>query len=217
MTDTEYLKNSYKRHLKAVAVLNLIIFWSVVVSAADFSEVGTLLASISLEHAIIALIAPIATFVLDGLFSADAKERLIFWRYRHPLPGSRAFTEHLPRETRADPVRLAEQWGTLPTEPDQQNRLWYRIYRSVDHEIRVHEAHRAWLFSRDLAAYAILFLSIFGCATVISDASWTVTAWYLSALAIQWLTITLAARTYGVRFVRTVLAVASHNKTLADN
>ena len=217
MKNTEYLKTSYKWQLKTVAVLNLIIFWGIVVSAADFSEVGALLASISLEHGIIGLIAPIATFVLDGQFSADAKARLIFWRYRHPLPGSRAFTEHLPREARADPVRLAEQWGSLPTEPDQQNRLWYRIYKCVDHEIRVHEAHRAWLFSRDLAAYAILFLFIFGCSTVISDAQWTVTAWYLSALAVQWLTTTLAARTYGVRFVCTVLAVASHNRIITEN
>ena len=215
MTSTEYLKNSYKSQLRIVAVFNVAIFWSAIISGADFSALATLLGSISIEHGVIGLFAPIGTFLLDGLLSADAKARLVYWRYRHPLPGSRAFSEHLRKEARADPGRLVEQWGPLPTDPDQQNRLWYRIYKSTDHEIRVHEAHRAWLFSRDLAAYTVLFLCIFGFASVISDAQWTVTAWYLSALALQWLTTTLAARTYGIRFVRTVLAIASQMDVLA--
>ena len=98
---------------------------------------------------------------LAGLLSADAKSRLVYWRYGHPLPCSHAFSEHLRKETRADPGRLVEQWGPLPTAPDQQKRLWYRIYKSTDHEIRVHEAYRAWLFSRDLAAYTRQLQKIF--------------------------------------------------------
>ena len=215
MISTEYLKNSYKLHLRTFAVFNVAVFWSVVISGADFSALATLLSSISIEHGVIGLFAPIGTFLLDGQLSAGAKAHLVFWRYKHPLPGSRAFSEHLQKESRADPALLAEQWGPFPTEPTHQNRLWYRIYQSIDQEIRVREAHRAWLFSRDMAAYAVLFLFIFGIATFISNVKGTVTAWYLSALALQWLTTTLAARNYAVRFVRTVLAIASHMKTLA--
>ena len=207
--NTEYLKNSYKWRLRTVAVLNVAVFWGVVVSRADFSAIGALLSSISIEDGIVGLIAPIATFVLDGLLSADAKARVVYWRCRHPLPGSRAFSEHLGKEARADPARLAQQWGAFPADPVEQNRLWYRIYKSVEQEIRVYEAHRAWLFSRDLAAYAVLFLAIFGIVTLISDAPWTIAGWYLVGLAVQCLAVMIAARTYGVRFVRTVLAIAS--------
>ena len=95
MTSTEYLKNSYKSQLRIVAVFNVAIFWSAIISGADFSALATLLGSISIEHGVIGLFAPIGTFLLDGLLSADAKARLVYWRYRHPLPGSRAFSEHL--------------------------------------------------------------------------------------------------------------------------
>ena len=46
-------------------------------------------------------------------------------------------------------------------------------------------------------------------STLISDPRWTVAAWYLVALVFQYLAVMTAARTYGVRFVRTVLAIAS--------
>lgn len=206
---TEYLKDSYKWPLRAMAALNVAIFWAVVFTRADFSEIGTLLSSLSIKDGTVGLIASIGAFVLDGLLSADTKARIIYWKYTHPLPGSRAFSEHLEEEPRADPDRLAQQWGAFPDDPVEQNRLWYRIYKNVEKEIRVHEAHRAWLFSRDIAAYAVLFLTFFGIATLISDIPWTSAWWYLVGLAGQYLLAIAAARTYGVRFVRTVLTIAS--------
>ena len=209
MKKTEFLKDSYKWQLRTVTVVNVAVFWSVVIYDAEFSEISALLSSVSINDGIVGLIAPIATFIIDGLLSADAKARVTYWRYSHPLPGSRAFSDHLDKEVRADPDRLVRQWGALPDDPAAQNRLWFRIYKSVDAEIRVREAHRAWLYSRDLNAYAVLFLTIFGTSTLISDARWAVAAWYLVALALQYLAVMTAARTYGVRFVRTVLAIAS--------
>lgn len=209
MMNPEYLKDSYKWQLRTVAVLNVAVFWGVVVSRADFSAIGTLLSSISIKDGLVGLIAPIGTFVLDGLLSADVKASVVYWRSRHPLPGSRAFSEHLGKEVRADPTRLAQQWGAFPADPAEQNRLWYRIYKSVEQEIRVYEAHRAWLLSRDLTAYAVLFLAILGITTLISNAPWTIAGWYLVGLAVQYLAVMITARTYGVRFVRTVLAIAS--------
>lgn len=209
MKKTEFLKDSYKWHLRTVTVVNVAVFWSVVVAGADFSEIRALLSAVSINDGIVGLVAPIATFIINGLLSADAKARVIYWRYSHPLPGSRAFSEHLDKEVRADPARLVQQWGALPDDPAAQNRLWYRIYKSVEEDITVREAHRAWLYSRDLNAYAVLFLTIFGTSTLISGARWAVAAWYLVALALQYIAVMTAARTYGVRFVRTVLAIAS--------
>ena len=209
MTKTEYLKDSYKSRLYVVAAINVALFWVVVIFRADFSMIWTLLSSISLKDGIVGVITPIGAFVLDGLLSADTKARVVYWRFKHPLPGSRAFSVHLKKETRADPERLVRQWGVFPDDPAEQNRLWYRIYRSVEKELRVHEAHRAWLFSRDLTAYTVLFVVIFGIATLVSDALWPIGWWYLAGLTTQYVTAMTAARNYGVRFVRTVLAVAS--------
>lgn len=188
---------------------NVAVFWGVVISRADFSAMGELLSSLSIEDGIIGIVAPVATFILNGLVSADYKARIVYWRYRHPLPGSRAFSVHLERETRADPDRLARRWGPLPSRPAEENRLWYRIYKSVDKDLGIHEAHRAWLFSRDLTACVLLFFGLFGVSTLISDVPSETTGWYLVVLVAQYLVVMIAARNYGVRFVRTVLAVAS--------
>lgn len=209
MTKTEYLKDSYKSRLYVVAAVNVVLFWALIIFRSDFSMTWTLLSSVSIKERIIGLITPIGVFVLDGLLSADTKARVVYWRYKHPLPGSRAFSEHLKEETRADPDRLVQQWGVFPDAPAGQNRLWYRIYRSVEKEIRVHEAHRAWLFARDLTAYTFLFLIIFGIATLVSGTLWPVGWGYIATLAIQYVSAMTAARNYGARFVCTVLAIAS--------
>ena len=211
MAELEYLKHSYKSRLYTVLTINVALFWVTVVSHADFSTFLSLVSSLSLQDGVTGLAAPILAFVLDGLLSADAKARIVYGRYLHPLPGSRAFSVHLNQEPRADPQRLRQQWGVFPNTPTEQNRLWYRIYMSVDGQIRVQEAHRAWLFARDLTAYVALFLVLLGIAAFFTDAPWSIASWYLLGLAIQFLAAMTAARTYGVRFVRTVLAVASQD------
>ena len=213
----EYLKTSYKWQLRTAAVFNIAVFWSLVVSQADISTVPALLSTISLKDGLIATISPIACFVLDGLMSADLKARTIYWRWRNPLPGSQAFSRHLHREPRANPERLAAKWGPFPEDPNQQNRLWYTIYKSVEDEIRVHEAHRSSLYSRDLAAYAVLFLTILGSSTIIIGTPWPTASLYLAFLTLQYLGCISAARTYGVRFVRTVLAIASTSDSPPDD
>ena len=211
MAKSKYLKKSYQKRLRIVAVINTVVFLGVVVSHADFSSIWTSISSISIRTGIAGLIAPIGAFLLDGLLSADAKARVIFWRFSHPLPGSRAFSIHLKKESRGDPDQLVSRWGVFPDDPAEQNRLWYRIFKDVENEVRVYEAHRAWLFARDLTAFSVLFLVIFGTATVISDVPWTTAWYYLSFLAVQYLATMITARNLGIRFVRTVLAVASHN------
>lgn len=213
MSSNEYLKDSYKSQLNTMAVVNVFLFWCVAVVHADFSSILTKLGSISIKTGLTGLIAPIGAFILDGFLSADTKARVVFWRYSNPLPGNRAFSVHLEEESRADPVQLANQWGGFPDEPTEQNRLWYRIYRSVEEETRVHEAHRAWLMARDLTAYAFLIMFVFGIAALISDVPWTTVWIYLVFVLAQYLTAMVAARNRGIRFVRTVLAVASSSNS----
>ena len=213
----KYIKSSYKWQLRVVVVLNISIFWGVFTSGLDFSAIANTIESLSLEHGAIGILATIGTFILDGQFSADAKARLVFWRYRNPLPACRAFSYHLSRELRADQDRLLSKWGPFPTDPLDQNKLWYRIYKCFEQEVRVNESHRAWLFSRDLTAFAVLFLIILGFAAVISDAKTSVALSYTFALMVQWLTVTIAAKNYGVRFVRTVLTIASQSEFPAGN
>ena len=205
----DYLKDSYKRQLWAVLGFNVVVFWGVIISHADIATLVSVLEEISIKDGFIGLIVPTMAFVLDALFSPDVKARIVYWRWSHPLPGSCAFTIHLNEEHRANPSRLEQNWGPFPRDPVSQNRIWYQIYKSVEQEIRVREAHRSWLFSRDLTAYALFFLILFGTAAPFSEASWTTCGWYLGALALQYALTMIAARSQGVRFVRQVLVIAS--------
>ena len=205
----EYLKNAYKPQLWGVLVFNVVVFWAVIISHADLSTLVASLDGISITDGLMGAIAPTLAFVLDALWSSAAKARIVYWRWRHPLPGSRAFTVHLCAEHRANPDHIRKKWGVLPEGPIAQNRLWYQIYKSFSADISVREAHRAWLFSRDLTALALLFLCFFGVAALFSDASWTASGLYLAALAAQYAMVTIAARTQGIRFVQQVLVVAS--------
>ena len=213
----EYLKDSYKMPLRVFAIINVVVFWGVVSLGADISAVTSLIASISPKEGIIALIAPMGTFVLDGLISADTKARLVYWRYHNPLPGSFAFSRYLKTDSRIELNYLSQRWGEFPTNPIEQNRLWYRIYKNIENEIRVREAHRASLYSRDLTSQSALFLVCFGIAAFISDTPWNAITWYLLVLAVQYLALMVAARTYGIRFVQTVLVIASHSIDSTSN
>lgn len=185
------------------------LFWTLAVSDEDVSTLPTFFSGISVKDGLVASVAPIICFLIDGLLSPDAKARLVYWRWHHPLPGSRAFSKHLKADSRADPGKLARDWGQFPDQPDQENILWYKIYRSVERDVRVHESHRAWLYAQHLTAYAALFLSVMGMASVVLGTALATIFWYLPALAVQYLATMVAARKLGVRFVRTALAVAS--------
>ena len=104
----------------------------------------------------------------------------------------------------------------MPQAPRDQNALWYRMYKHVESEFRVHEANRAWLLSRDLTSYAVVFLPCLGLPTLVMDTPEMAASWYLTFLFLQCLLIMVAARNYGIRFVCTVLAIASNTSTAAS-
>ena len=209
----EYLNKSNQTALKSFAVINVVVFWGIFVSGVDLSTIPHLWRSISVKDGLFAAVAPLATFVLDGLLTANAKARLVYWRWQNPLPGSTAFSRHLLNEPRADREQIVRRWGPLPQAPRDQNAFWYRIYEYLKSEFRVHEANRAWLLSRGLTGYAVVFLPCLGIPTLFMDTPETVASWYLAFLFLQYVLIAVAARTYGIRLVCTVLAIASNTST----
>lgn len=215
---TEYLKDRYVKKIRyGFLPFNLIVFWGLVMSRLDLSGFQSLWSSISLKESMIAMVASIGTFILDGVLSAINKTRIVYWRYHNPLPGSRAFSHHLIKEPRAKRDLLIEKWEELPTDSFEQNSLWYRMFKEYESDISVVESHHAWLFSRDLTAFACLFLVLFSGVILISETPWSISASYIACLGLQYLVCMLAARNYGIRFVQTVLAAASSKQRNAPD
>jgi hypothetical protein len=149
------------------------------------------------------------TSVANELLGTDTKARIVFWRWKDPLPGNRAFSHYAKIDPRIDLRRLKEKFGPLPTKPKDQNALWYRLYKSVEHQGAVLQVHRNYLFTRDYAATALLLSATLGIASFWTIASVRISLAYLGLLMLQYLLARLAARNHGVRFVTTVLAIAA--------
>jgi hypothetical protein len=132
---------------------------------------------------------------------------VVFLRWRHALPGHRAFSEHAVRDPRIDVAALERiHGGPLPTDPVEQNRTWYRMYKSIENDPAVRQGHRDYLMMRDYAGLCAVFVVLYGAAGSFAIPSLRVGMIYLAVLAAQLVLVRQAAANYGSRFVTTVLA-----------
>ncbi|MDF0694788.1 hypothetical protein [Aquirufa ecclesiirivi] len=156
-----------------------------------------------------ASIAPLLLFLLNGLLSSHQKAIiLVFWKLKNPLPGSIAFSKLSKEDPRIDRKRLKEIHGSLPKNPTEQNRLWYKIYQKNTLDIVISESHRAFLLARDSASLSFLFIIFIGIPALLI-ANWPINIYYFSFLIIQYKVVVIGAQNRGRRFVTNVLAVES--------
>lgn len=152
-------------------------------------------------------VALIATTLANGFLSAETKARLVFLRPRHALSGHRAFSMFAVTDPRIDVEALRKLLGKeWPTTPEDENRVWYRFFKETENDPVILWAHREFLFTRDYAGFAALFLVIFGAASAFTVRPASALAVYLACLALQLLIARHVAATYGNRLVCTVLA-----------
>ena len=201
--------------IRAVLILHVLAFAYVafepfvlaqLTRADTLAEIKAAVAPGSLSLAIIVL----AKLVLLGLLPARLRDRLIHWRWRHPLPGSRAFTKFGPVDVRVDMARLERRYGPLPTERGAQDRLFYKIYRAHADELGVLDAHKSYLASRDIGFInLILFVLLPAFAWWATGNPGRVAA-YAASLFASYVVMALAAQIYAGRLVENVLATASN-------
>lgn len=96
--------------------------------------------------------ATILGVAMNELMRGEFKARFLFMRWTNPLPGTRAFTEFAPGDPRIDLMVLTKRFGKpdLPTAPEDQNKLWYRIMKANESRPSVAYAHQYYLLMRDL-------------------------------------------------------------------
>ncbi len=158
------------------------------------------------------LIAPLVLFIINGLLSSNQKAILVFWRFKYPLPGARAFSIHAPKDPRVNMANLQTLHGTLPVTERDQNERWYGIYKAHTKDVVVAKSHKDFLLGRDITAVAFLFILVVGVPFLFFGTSplcWI----YLGALVLQYLLMAVVAQNHGKRFVTNVLAIASVKTT----
>lgn len=152
-------------------------------------------------------IAPLIVLLLTSLLPSTVKARLVFWRWRDALPAHRAFSVHAPGDPRIDLERLRAAVGELPVAPRDQNATWYRLFKRLEREPIVAEAHRHFLLFRDLAALSVLLAVIAPAALYILGAKVAAVVIAFGFLTSQYGATAIAARHHGVRLVTNVLAL----------
>jgi hypothetical protein len=149
----------------------------------------------------------VLTGVLNAQLSAEMKSRIVFMRWRNPLPGCEAFSRHAKGDMRIDLSAIERLCGPLPVKPREQNALWYRLYKSLDSDPSVAQVHRSFLFTRDYACLALMLAVVLGLIGFFQIPSMGIAVFYFFVLVLQFLGASQAARNHGKRFVTTVLAI----------
>ena len=147
--------------------------------------------------------------LLTSLLSADAKAAIVFWRLKETLPGHRAFSVYAPRDSRINVDALRKNIGTFPDDAREQNTLWFKLYKKVEFEVTVAQAHRHYLLFRDFAAMSLLLAPLATLALYLSGAASPATWIAFAILCGQYAATALAARNNGIRFVTNVLTLHS--------
>jgi len=146
--------------------------------------------------------------LVNSLLSPDLKAKIVFSRWNNALPGSRAFSDLGPKDPRVSMIALKNSLGQLPTEPISQNRLWYKLFKSVKDEVEVKSEHREFLFYRDYSIMALMLCIIFSAGALVQAGAVTFFIVF-SVIFAQFIFASIAARNHGNRFVTTVLAIKS--------
>jgi hypothetical protein len=158
-------------------------------------------------RALAACLAPVLVLLTASLLPASWKARLVFWRWKHALPGHRAFTDRVLNDPRIDRDRLLHNVALFPVETGEQNQFWYRLFKKVENEPSIEYINRQFLLLRDLAALSLLLLAPTAIALL---AGWCEPrqAGIASAIfAVQYLLAAVSANRAGHGLVSSVLAL----------
>lgn len=202
------LKAQNKLWLAGFAALHLVIFWGLSTKGSvDFSGLRSIADTVLSGKGFIAAGSVFLVTILGGVFPDHFKAVLVFWRWRHPLPGCRAFTVIAKADPRIDFGELERHLGTLPTDPAQQNRLWYKVYKTHANNPAVTQAHRVYLLTRDITCLSALFLLVLPVSLYLAGATLTLVRNYGLALLVIYMIVAVSSRNYANRFVTNVLAL----------
>ena len=113
---------------------------------------------LKLKNSVLSLAFYIFVLILTYILPSKWKHCLVYLRWHHPLPGSRVFSDLLDKDERLSRQDLVDEFGELPISAEDQNALWYKIYKTKQNDIVVLNSHARWLLFRDMFAISIILL-----------------------------------------------------------
>tara|TARA_R110002110_G_scaffold257206_2_gene473165 strand:- start:20256 stop:20918 length:663 start_codon:yes stop_codon:yes gene_type:complete len=200
------IRSALVLHALAFAFVAFEPFVLIQLDRADVLEkLKEVLAPGSLSLAIIA----ITKLILLGLIPANVRDRLVHWRWRNPLPGTRAFSKIGPADTRVNMTAIEQEYGASPVEPKVQNTHFYRIYMKHSDSIPVLDAHKSYLAARDICVISFLMFLLLPWFAYWITSDLFRTGVYASTLIAAYCLTARSAQVYSQRLVENSLAAES--------
>lgn len=210
MKQSYYIKNKNRKWLFNYFILHIVIF-ALFTGYADFSilDADQVLAKARSPQGFVFMAAAILIVVMEGIFSNRIKEVVVFWRLKNRLPGHRAFSYIGPRDPRIDMNKFKHMFPHgPPSNPQEQNAEWYRLFRQHQDKVQVFQSHKAFLLTRDLTSLTIVFIPLGLFGHFLLENKIDMIFYHLMLLFVLYGIISFAARNYGERFVANVLVAA---------
>lgn len=157
------------------------------------------------------VLATVLVAALDSLPGDRLKAALVFWRWKNPLPGTRAFEKaNLIQDPRISIDRLrARLGGSFPRAPQEQNSAWYRLYKEVEDAPQVSGSHYEYLLFRDLTWFSVILTVLSILSLLANWHAWRGILPFIGISALFGVVLMRAASERAGRLVRSVLAIAS--------
>jgi hypothetical protein len=208
-----YLKSQDMKWLVPLAALDLALV-ALLATPEELVTHGSI-SGIAAARAGAASLLPVVVCLLIGVVPDNIKAALVYWRIRHVMPGSHAFTHHAAADLRINMAGLKRNVGALPTDPTEQNAKWYELYRLVNSAAAVMKANRSYLLYRDMAAMSFMLAFLTPLALRLCGAASTTLVMSALIFAAQYAITAVAANHAGIRLVRNVLAIHADQKIAA--
>lgn len=156
------------------------------------------------------LIVPLivaATAILNGIVDSNTKDIMVFG-LKSTHPWRRVFSDLAPKDDRIIDLEMLKDLVSeaLPVTDDRQHAVWYMHSISVENNPYVMSCRRDYLFSRDYASVALLFLPIGFIFGSVYSSGYLNMALYGVFIVVQWVATTWFARRHGKHYTTTVLA-----------
>jgi hypothetical protein len=173
--------------------------------------------TVAVMRGMVTALLPAIVLLLTGMLSHETKARLVYWKLKNPYPGCEAFTRHGPADARIDMAALKKNVGELPTNPGEQNKKWFKLYKTVGDDPAVMEAHKLYLMYRDMAAMSVQLIALVPLGLYLLNAPPSALWMTVAFFAAQFLLSCFGARNSGTRFVCNVLSIHSTKKVASPN
>lgn len=155
---------------------------------------------------------PILILLLLSILPSAFKGHLAHFKLKNPLPATRAFSSLL-NDNRIDVKSLRGKLGNFPRKPEEQNRVWYKLFQEVKSSPEVLAAHKRYILFRDLAVLHGIFLMAWGLCILISGVWLGILQYELLVLfavnIVLYSLFVISSNNCGNRFAATALAVAA--------